>query len=156
MTSSADTRLRDRARPAGAEGEIVHVPLRQAAAAGAIGGLVVGAMLGCLIGALLAWLAGALLDWQRDLAFTLGVARRLLPFGDQITFLRTVDSMWWAVIPIVAVVLAIVTAAFGAMLTTLVASAYNRYGRRVRIHIAVPAATDDARAVQPIRGDPEA
>ncbi len=119
------------------EGEIVHVPLRQAAAAAAFGGLVVGAFLGSLIGALLAWLAGAALDWQRDLAFTLGIARRLLPFGDQVGLLRTVDSLWYLVVPGVAVVLALIASAFGAVLGALVAAAYNRSRRRVRIR-AVP------------------
>lgn len=127
------------APPLLAEGDIVHVPLRQAAAAGAIGGLVVGLVLGTLIGALLAWLAGAVLDWQRDLSFTLGVARRLLPFGDQIGLLRAVDSLWYVVVPGVAIVLALVSAAFGAMLGALVAAAYNQSRRRVRVRVLVDA-----------------
>jgi hypothetical protein len=117
------------------DGVIVHVPLRQAAAAGAIGGLVVGAVLGTLIGALVAWLAGAALEWQRDLAFTLGVARRLLPFGDQVALLRNVDQYWFVVVPGAAVLLALIGAAFGAVLGALVAAAYNRSRRLVRIHI---------------------
>ena len=120
-----------------AHGEIVHVPIRQAAWAGAIGGLVVGSVLGVLIGALLAWLAGALLDWQRDLAFTLGVARRLLPFGDQVALLRNVDQYWFVVVPGVAIVLALVAALFGAVLGALVAAAYNRSRRHVAVRIGV-------------------
>ena len=119
------------------DGEIVRVPLRQSAAAGAFGGVVVGAVLGSLIGGLLAWLAGAVLDWQRDLAFTLGVARRLLPFGDQLAFLRTVDSLWYVVVPGVALVLALVAGAFGGLLGALVAAAYNRSGHHVRIRVRV-------------------
>jgi len=114
---------------------IVHVPIRQAAAAGAIGGLVVGAVLGVLLGALVAWLAGAVIDWQRDLAFTLGVARRLLPFGDQVALLRNVDQYWFIVIPGVAILLALVAAAFGALLGALVAAVYNRSRRRVAVDI---------------------
>jgi hypothetical protein len=82
------------------------------------------------------------LDWQRDLAFTLGVARRLLPFGDQVALLRNVDSLWFVVIPGVAIVLAFVAAVFGGMLGALVAAAYNRSSRHVRISVA---ATSDAR-----------
>ena len=145
----------ERGAVAATDGEIVPVPRRQAAAAGAIGGLVVGAMLGSLIGALLAWLAGAVLDWQRDLAFTLGVARRLLPFGDQIAFLRTVDTFWWVAIPTVALALSLVTAVFGALLTTLVASTYNRSRRRVRIRITVSPGPDNAAAAQPVQGGPK-
>lgn len=125
------------------EGEIVHVPLRQAAAAGAFGGLVVGGFIGSLIGALVAWLAGAVIDWQRDLAFTLGVARRLLPFGDQVAFLRWIDATWFVVIPTVALALALVAALFGGTLGLLVGAAYNRSRRHVRIrilpdHLAAP------------------
>ena len=121
--------------PRRVDGEIVHVPLRQAAAAGAIGGLVVGAVLGVLLGAFLAWLAGAVIDWQRDLAFTLGIARRLLPFGDQVALLRNVDQYWFLVVPGVAIVFALVAALFGAVLGALVAAAYNRSRRRVAVRI---------------------
>ena len=120
------------------DGEIVHVPLRQAAAAGAIGGLVVGAVLGVLLGALLAWLAGAVIDWQRDLAFTLGIARRLLPFGDQLALLRNVDQYWFLVVPAVAILFALVASLFGAVLGALVAAAYNRSRRRVAVRIRAP------------------
>jgi hypothetical protein len=120
------------------DGEIVHVPLRQAAAAGAIGGLVVGAVLGVLLGAFLSWLAGAVIDWQRDLAFTLGIARRLLPFGDQLALLRNVDQYWFLVVPGVAIVFAVVAALFGALLGALVAAAYNRSRRRVAVRIRTP------------------
>lgn len=124
-----------RGAPGPVDGEIVHVPLRQAAAAGAIGGLVVGAVLGVLLGAFLAWLAGAVIDWQRDLAFTLGIARRLLPFGDQVALLRNVDQYWFLVVPGVAILFALVASLFGAVLGGLVAAAYNRSRRRVAVRI---------------------
>jgi hypothetical protein len=93
-----------------------------------------------LLGAFLAWLAGAVIDWQRDLAFTLGIARRLLPFGDQIALLRSVDQYWFLVVPGVAIVLALVAAVFGMVLGALVAAAYNRSRRRVAVRVHVPRA----------------
>ena len=113
----------------------MHIPVRSAAAAGAVIGLVVGLVVGAFAGALLVWLAGALLDWQRDLAFTLGVARRLLPFGDQTALLRGVDSLWYVAIPAVSLVLALVAALFGALVASMVAAVYNRLPGRFRVLI---------------------
>ena len=124
------------------EAEVVVLPLSQAATMGALTGLVVGAFLGSLLGALLTWLAGALLDWQRDLAFTLGIARRLLPFGDQVALLRNVDAMWYLVIPGVALVLGLVTSVFGALLAALIATVYNRSGHRLVVRIRVTSGPD--------------
>jgi hypothetical protein len=118
-------------------GEVVFVPLRPAATAGALSGLVTGLVVGSLLGALLTWMAGAILDWQRDLTFTLGVARRLLPFGDQIGLLRSVDALWYAVIPGVALATAGVASVFGALLGALLAAAYNRSRRRVRVSLTL-------------------
>ena len=116
-------------------GEVVFVALRAAATAGALAGLVMGLVVGSLVGALLTWMAGAILDWQRDLTFTLGVARRLLPFGDQIGLLRTVDTFWYAVIPAGALVVGVVAGVFGALVGALIAATYNRAGRRIRVAI---------------------
>ncbi len=120
------------------EAEVLALPVRQAASVGALTGLVVGAVIGSLVGAMLTWLAGALLDWQRDLAFTLGIARRLLPFGDQVSLLRSVDTMWYLVIPGVALVLGLVAAVFGALLAALIAGVYNRSRQRVTVRIRIP------------------
>jgi hypothetical protein len=124
------------------EAEVVAVPVRQAASVGAFTGLVVGAVLGSLLGAMLTWLAGALLDWQRDLAFTLGIARRLLPFGDQVSLLRSVDAMWYFVIPGVALVLGLVAALFGALLAALIAGVYNRSRQRLTVRIRIKPGRD--------------
>ncbi|HEY0444740.1 MAG TPA: hypothetical protein VGC90_10995, partial [Candidatus Limnocylindrales bacterium] len=65
-------------------GRLAAVSVRASVGAGAWVGFALGLVLGALIGGAVVWFAGAVLDWQRDLAFTFGVARRLLPFGDQL------------------------------------------------------------------------
>ena len=78
-----------------------------------------GLVLGTVGGAVLAWAAGAVLAWQRELAFTLGVARTLLPFGDQLALLRWVSSTWYLVIPIVGMAVAVFSALVGGLIGAL-------------------------------------
>jgi hypothetical protein len=73
-------------------GRLAGVSVRASFAAGLWVGLTVGVVLGAIGGALLVWFAGTVLEWQRDLAFTLGVARTLLPLGDQVAALRWIAS----------------------------------------------------------------
>jgi hypothetical protein len=114
-------------------GRLVHVSVTASMRAGAWAGFVLGLLVGAPIGAIVAWLAGAVLGWQRDLGFTLGIARNLLPFGDQIGVLRTVSANWPLVVPGVA----LATAALGAILLALVggilAAAYNATGGHASI-----------------------
>src|ERR671912_2474956 len=94
-------------------GRLAGVSVRASFLAGMWVGATSGLVIGAIIGALLAWFAGTALEWQRDLAFTLGVARALLPLGDQVAALRWISSNWFLVIPATAAVVAAVTALAG-------------------------------------------
>jgi hypothetical protein len=119
-------------------GRLAGVSVRASVAAGAWVGFALGIVLGAVVGALIVWFAGAVVDWQRDLAFTLGVARRLLPFGDQLSLLREVQTRWWLVIPVVALVIAAVTTATGALLAGIFAALYNRSPRHAVVIVELP------------------
>lgn len=124
-------------------GRLAAVSVRASFGAGAWVGATLGLVLGAVLGAILTWFAGTALEWQRDLAFTLGVARALLPFGDQVTALRWVSNTWYIVIPAVAVALALVAGLIGGMIGALLAAAYNRSPRHAAVVVELPG-TDEA------------
>jgi hypothetical protein len=95
-------------------------------------------VLGAVLGGIVVWFAGAVLDWQRDLSFTFGVTRRLLPFGDQLGLLRDIQIRWWLVIIGAALGVAFVAAAFGALLGGILAAAYNRSPRHALVVVELP------------------
>lgn len=115
------------------EGRLVHVSVTASMRAGAWAGFVLGLLLGAPVGAFVAWLAGAVLSWQRDLGFTLGIARNLLPFGDQIGVLRTISANWPLVVPGVALLAAAVGAILLAFVGGILAAAYNTTGGHASI-----------------------
>ena len=119
-------------------GRLAAVSVRAALAAGAWVGFALGLVFGAFAGAGLVWVAGAIVDWQRDLAFTLGVARRLLPFGDQVGLLRELEARWWLVIPAVALVVAAVSATVGALLGGIFAAAYRASPRHALVIVELP------------------
>ena len=119
-------------------GRLAGVSVRASFAAGLWVGLTVGLVIGAIAGALLAWFAGTVLEWQRDLAFTLGVARTLLPLGDQVGALRWISSTWYLVIPAVAVAIALLTALFIGLIGALLAAAYNRSPRHADVVVELP------------------
>jgi HAD superfamily hydrolase (TIGR01509 family) len=119
-------------------GRLAAVSVGASLMAGAWVGLSLGFVVGALGGALLAWLAGTILAWQRDLAFTLGVARSLLPFGDQIGPLRWLSTTWYIVIPATAVAVGAVAALIGALVGALLAAVYNRSPRNATVVIEIP------------------
>jgi ABC-type antimicrobial peptide transport system permease subunit len=119
-------------------GRLAGVSVRASFLAGIWVGLTSGLVIGAIIGALLAWFAGTALEWQRDLAFTLGVARTLLPLGDQVAALRWISSTWYLVIPAVAVGVALVMALFVALIAALLAAAYNRSPRHANVVVELP------------------
>ena len=119
-------------------GRLAAVSVRASAVAGAWVGVSIGFVGGALGGAILAWAAGAILAWQRDLAFTLGVARTLLPLGDQIGALRWLSTTWYLVIPATAVAVAIVAALVGGLIGGLLAAIYNRSPRHATVVVEVP------------------
>ena len=123
-------------------GRLAAVSVRASFGAGAWVGFALGVVTGAVAGALLVWFAGTVLDWQRDLGFTLGVTRRLLPFGDQVAALRWLSVTWWAVIPAAAVAIGALGALVGGMIGGLLAAAYNRSPRHASVVVELPGAVD--------------
>lgn len=119
-------------------GRLAAVSIRASFGAGVWVGVMVGLALGAVLGALLAWFAGTMLEWQRDLAFTLGVARTLLPLGDQVVLLRWIASTWYLVIPLSAVVVAGLTGLIGGLIGALLAASYNRSPRHAAVVVELP------------------
>jgi HAD superfamily hydrolase (TIGR01509 family) len=133
-------------------GRLAAVSVRATFLAGAWVGLSLGFVVGALGGAVLAWTAGTILAWQRDLAFTLGVARSLLPLGDQVGALRWLSTTWYFVIPAAAFLVSALAALIGGLVGALLAAMYNRSPRHATVVVEVPedgwvrldpAATDD-------------
>ena len=124
-------------------GRLAAVSVRASFAAGVWVGGALGLVIGAILGAILAWFAGTLLDWQRDLAFTLGVARALLPLGDQVGALRWISSTWYAVVPIAALVFAVVSGLIGGLIGALIAAAYNRSPRHAAVVVELPGVEEE-------------
>ena len=119
-------------------GRLAAVPVRGSMAAGWWVGVALGLVIGSLLGAVLVWFTAAVLDWQQELGFTLGVARSLLPFGDQVSLLRWVSTNWWIVIPLAAVLGAVFSGLVGAVTGGLLAAAYNRSPRHATVVVELP------------------
>jgi hypothetical protein len=119
-------------------GRLSAVSVRASVGAGAWVGFSLGLVAGALLGAAAVWFAGAMLDWQRDLAFTFGVARRLLPFGDQIGLLRDMQARWWLVIPAIGLAVGLLGATVGSLLGGILAAAYNRSPRNALVVVELP------------------
>lgn len=119
-------------------GRLSAVSVRASVGAGAWVGFALGLVAGGLFGAAAVWFAGAMLDWQRDLAFTFGVARRLLPFGDQIGLLRDMQARWWLVIPAIGLAVGLLGAMVGSLLGGILAAAYNRSPRNSLVIVELP------------------
>lgn len=119
-------------------GRLAGVSVRASFGAGLWVGFTIGLVIGAVVGALLVWFAGTMLEWQRDLAFTLGVARTLLPLGDQVVALRWISSTWYLVIPAVALAVALFIAIVGGLIGALLAAAYNRSPRHASVVVELP------------------
>jgi hypothetical protein len=124
-------------------GRLSGISVKASVGAGLWVGAGLGLVVGSLLGAALVWFSGAILDWQRELGFTLGIARTLLPFGDQIAVLRWVSTSWWLVIPAVALAWAALTGMVGALIGGLLAAAYNRSPRHASVVVELPDGDDD-------------
>jgi hypothetical protein len=120
-------------------GRLAAVSVRASIVAGWWVGVALGLVIGSLLGAALVWFSGAVLDWQRDLGFTLGIARTLLPFGDQIGVLRWLSTTWWLVIPAVALGWSILSGVVGGLIGGLLAAVYNRSPRHASVVVELPA-----------------
>jgi hypothetical protein len=124
-------------------GRLSGISVKASVGAGLWVGAGLGLVVGSLLGASLVWFSGAILDWQRELGFTLGIARTLLPFGDQIAVLRWFSTSWWLVIPAVALAWAALTGMVGALIGGLLAAAYNRSPRHASVVVELPDGDDD-------------
>jgi uncharacterized membrane-anchored protein YhcB (DUF1043 family) len=119
-------------------GRLAAVSVRASFGAGMWVGAAIGLVTGMLAGALVAWFAGTALEWQRELAFTLGVARVLLPLGEQVEALRWLSTSWFVVIPAAGLVGALVVGLVGGLIGALVAAAYNRSPRHAAVVVELP------------------
>jgi hypothetical protein len=130
-------------------GRLSAVSVRASIGAGAWVGFALGLVAGVLLGGAVVWFAGAMLDWQRELAFTFGVARRLLPFGDQIGLLRDMQARWWLVIPVIGLAVGILGGLVGAVLGGILGAAYNRSPRHALVVVELPSTVAPDRAREP-------
>lgn len=119
-------------------GRLAAVSVRASFLAGAWVGAALGLVIGAVLGAVLAWFAGSVLEWQRDLGFTLGVARSLLPLGEQVGALRWIASTWWLVVPVAALAGAGIAGLIGGLIGALLAAAYNRSPRHAAVVVELP------------------
>lgn len=120
-----------------------RLPLWPLMSAGAVSGFVGGAFVGCMLGALLAWFSGAVLDWHRQLGFTLGVTEDLLPLGEQIGLLRSINDLWWLVVPAAGLVIGLLNGVIGLLAGGLVAGLLNRSAHGIRLDVEVQRADED-------------
>jgi hypothetical protein len=127
-------------------GRLAAVSVRASFSAGMWVGVSLGLVIGAIGGAILAWVAGTILTWQRDLAFTLGVARTLLPLGDQVGALRWLSSTWYLVIPVAAVIVALLAGLIGGMIGALLAAVYNRSPRHATVVVEIPDTVEEPTA----------
>ena len=104
---------------------IRSVPLVPAIVTGAWSGFVPGLFIGGAAGAIASFAAGAALEWMRELSFTTGIQEQLLPFGDRIGELQTVQDDWFIVIPVAGVALGLIGALIGALTGALVGATYG-------------------------------
>ena len=136
-------------------GRFAAISVRASFLAGMWVGLILGVVMGAILGALLVWFAGTVLSWQRDLGFTLGITRALLPFGDQIAALRWISATWWAVVPAGALAFGLLGAAVAGSIGALLAAAYNRTPRHAGVLLEIADARELPPEAQPAAaGDP--
>jgi hypothetical protein len=129
----------ERRRVVAVRGRLVRVSLSASMSAGGWIGGSIGLIIGVTMGALAVWGAGAILDWQREIAFTIGVTRQLLPLGAQIPYLRMLSDQWTVAVPLAGAAGAVVGAVFGGLTGGILAAAYNRSPRHATVVVELPA-----------------
>ena len=130
---------------------IRSVPLTPAIVTGAWSGFVPGLFIGGAAGAIASFAAGAALEWMRELSFTTGIQEQLLPFGDRIGDLQTVQDDWFIVIPLAGVALGLVGALIGALTGALVGATYGSLLGGVEVVVEEAATTELAEPVKRVR-----
>lgn len=129
-------------------GRVIHLSVRGAIFAGAVGGFVFGLFAGGVLGGFVSWFAGAILDWQAQLGYSLGVTEQLLPLGDQVGGLRAVADRWYLVIPAVALLVGLVGALIGVLAGGLWAALVNRDVLPLDVTIRGPVQLADRRVAE--------
>jgi len=124
---------------------IRSIPMLPALVTGAWAGFVPGLFIGGALGTLISFGAGAALEWMRELSFTTGIQQQLLPFGDRIGLLETLQDDWLIVIPVTAVGVGILSALVGLLTAALVSASYGSLLGGVEVEIE-PAAAPEAAA----------
>jgi hypothetical protein len=104
---------------------IRSIPLGPALVTGAWAGFVPGLFIGGVLGAVITFGAGAILDWMRQLSFTTGIDQALLPFGDRVGMLQTLQDDWFLVIPAAAVIFGLLSALIGLLTAAVVSASYG-------------------------------
>jgi hypothetical protein len=130
---------------------IRSVPLRPAIVTGAWSGFVPGLFLGGAAGAIASFSAGAALEWMRELSFTTGIQEQLLPFGDRIGDLQTVQDDWLIVIPLAALAVGLVGALIGALTGALVGATYGSLLGSVEVVVEEATAAEHAEPAEPVK-----
>lgn len=121
------------------------VPLVPALVTGAWAGFVPGLFIGGILGTLVTFGAGAALEWMRELSFTTGIQQQLLPFGDRIGLLQTLQDDWPVVVPAAALGLGVLSALIGMLTAALVAASFGSLLGGVQVDVE-PVPTGDAKA----------
>jgi hypothetical protein len=130
---------------------IRSIPMLPALVTGAWAGFVPGLFIGGALGTLISFGAGAALEWMRELSFTTGIQQQLLPFGDRIGLLETLQDDWLIVIPVTAVGVGMLSALVGLLTAALVSASYGSLLGGVEVDIepaAAPEAATPAAAVE--------
>ncbi len=133
---------------------IRSVPLMPAVVTGAWAGFVPGLFIGGILGTLITFGAGAAIEWMRELSFTTGIQQQLLPFGDRIGLLETLQDDWPVVILGAALGVGLFSAIVGMLTGALVASSFGSLLKGVEVDVEAVAATETEAAPQPARGVP--
>lgn len=114
---------------------IRSVPLEPALVTGAWSGFVPGLVIGGALGAVASFAAGAAVEWMRELSFTTGIQEQLLPFGDAIGELQTVQDDWFVVIPLAGLAIGLLGALIGALTGAVVSASYGSILREVVVEV---------------------
>ena len=130
---------------------IRSLPMLPALVTGVWAGFVPGLFIGGGLGTLISFGAGAALEWMRELSFTTGIQEQLLPFGDRIGDLQTVQDDWFIVIPVVGLALGLVGALIGALTGALVGVTYGSLLGGVDVVVEEATATARPEPVKRVR-----
>ena len=104
---------------------IHSVHLVPALLTGAWAGFVPGLFIGGVLGAVVSFGAGAILDWVRQLSFTTGIDQALLPFGDRIGLLQSLQDDWLLVITAAALIFGAFSALIGVLTAAALSATYG-------------------------------